>query len=212
VGRRCCPRCRRPRCSWCRLLCCCPASSWIRCVGDGGGGDLSYFVIRNSLASVIVSLSFVTDTFASCLASGPPPRHRVCCCQRCNHLRILFRSCNCTSRVFQWSDVQRAAVQPVVAVCYRIRLQVFRPVLRATGLCLASVAAAPSLIRCNISCSAFEGIGTIVAIESSMRSPRKHFPRLMAVAISCVLVILCGFGTACYGYTLNPNNITAFKY
>ncbi len=51
-----------------------------------------------------------------------------------------------------------------------------------------------------LSGSAFEGIGTIVAIESSMRSPRKHFPRLIAVAISSVLVILCGFGTACYGY------------
>ena len=51
-----------------------------------------------------------------------------------------------------------------------------------------------------LSDSAFEGIGTIVAIESSMRSPRKHFPRLIAVAISSVLVILCGFGTACYGY------------
>jgi amino acid permease len=48
--------------------------------------------------------------------------------------------------------------------------------------------------------SAFEGIGTIVAIESSMRSPRKHFPRLIAVAISSVLVILCGFGTACFAY------------
>jgi amino acid permease len=48
--------------------------------------------------------------------------------------------------------------------------------------------------------SAFEGIGTIVAIESSMRSPRHHFPRLIAVAIACVLVILCGFGTACYGF------------
>ena len=48
--------------------------------------------------------------------------------------------------------------------------------------------------------SAFEGIGTIVAIESSMRSPRKIFPRLMACAIALVLVILCGFGTACYGY------------
>lgn len=33
-----------------------------------------------------------------------------------------------------------------------------------------------------------------------MRSPRKHFPRLIAVAITCVLFILCGFGTACYGY------------
>ena len=50
------------------------------------------------------------------------------------------------------------------------------------------------------SLSAFEGIGTIVAIESSMRSPRKIFPRLMGCAIALVLVILCGFGTACYGY------------
>lgn len=54
--------------------------------------------------------------------------------------------------------------------------------------------------RLRISSSAFEGIGTIVAIESSMRSPRKYFPRLMALAIASVLVILCGFGTACYGY------------
>ena len=33
-----------------------------------------------------------------------------------------------------------------------------------------------------------------------MRSSRQHFPRLIAIAISSVLVILCGFGTACYGY------------
>jgi amino acid permease len=33
-----------------------------------------------------------------------------------------------------------------------------------------------------------------------MRSPRHHFPRLIAVAIASVLVILCGFGTACYGF------------
>ena len=33
-----------------------------------------------------------------------------------------------------------------------------------------------------------------------MRSPRKIFPRLMGCAIALVLVILCGFGTACYGY------------
>jgi amino acid permease len=102
---------------------------------------------------------------------------------------VWFLDCfsYCIARLCPRSIVSSSALQLILALHNRLHIQVIVALFYFKTFLTHFT-------------SAFEGIGTIVAIESSMRSPRRKFPQLLAISIASVLVILCCFGTACYGY------------